>query len=80
MTKLYYADELKDITEKHMSEDVKHLLEEIAVATMLQAKSGDYAFTLRTKYMHEIRHMLERKGYEVSELKNQTNVYLISWD
>ncbi|WP_239740373.1 hypothetical protein [Mammaliicoccus sp. P-M59] len=80
MTKLYYAKDLKEITEKSMSEDVKHLLEEIADATLLTAKSGDFSFTLKTKHMNEIKYMLEKKGYEVNELTNQSNAYLISWD
>lgn len=80
MKKLYYAKDLKEITEKSMSEDVKHLLKEIADATLLTAKSGDFSFRLKTKHMNEIKHMLEKKGYEVNELTNQSNAYLISWD
>lgn len=38
MTKLYYAEELKEITEQNMSEDVKHLLKVIADTALMQAK------------------------------------------
>lgn len=83
MTKLYYADELKDITEQNMSEDVKHLLEVIADTALKQAKSGDFAFVIKTKHMHKIQHMLERKAYKVKELVSKSNAYgtyEISWD
>lgn len=83
MTKLYYAEELKEITEQNMSENVKHLLEVIADTALKQAKSGDFAFVIKTNYMHEIKHMLERKGYKVKELVTQSNAYgtyEISWD
>lgn len=80
MTKLYYADELKDITEQNMSEDVKHLLEVIADTALKQAKSGDFAFVINTKHMDKIKHMLERKKYKVKELVTQSNCYEISWN
>lgn len=80
MTKLYYANELKDITEQNMSEDVKHLLEVISDTALMQAKSGDFGFVVKTKYMHKIKHMLERKGYKVKELVTQSNAYEISWN
>lgn len=83
MTKLYYAEELKEITEQNMSEDVKHLLKVIADTALMQAKSGDFAFVIKTKYMHKIKHIVERKGYKVKVLVTQSNAYgtyEISWD
>ena len=80
MKKLYYANELKEITEQNMSEDVKHLLETIADTALMQAKSGDFGFVVKTKYMHKIKHILERKGYKVKELLTQSNFYEISWN
>lgn len=78
MTKLYYADELKDITEKHMSEEAKELLEVIIDSTMEQATKGKYSLDIQTDVMTEIRSILSRKGYKVNNL-SKARWYRISW-
>lgn len=77
MTRLYYADELKDITEQHMTEEAKGLLDIVATSAMEQAKRGAHSFTMSTGHMEEIRDILERKGYEIKNI--DYNGYQISW-
>lgn len=80
MTKLYWAGELKDITEKNMSKEAKELLEFIAKETLERAKEGAYSFTISSKHMCEIKNILRRKDYKVKEFTFQSGSYEISWD
>lgn len=77
MTTLYYADTLKGIAEKHISEEAKGLLDIIATSAMEQAKRGSYSFAISTGHMEEIRGILERKGYKIGSFG--TDNYEISW-
>ncbi|QYG30095.1 hypothetical protein K0O13_08270 [Mammaliicoccus sciuri] len=78
MTKLYYADELKDITEQNMSEKARELLEVIIDSTMEQATKGRYYLDIESDVMVEIRSILSRKGYKIINLSN-IHWYRISW-
>lgn len=79
MTKLYCADELKDIAQKHLSEEAKELLEYVAKVTLEQAKKGKYDVAFGTYNMEEIEHILKRKGYKVV-CNTITNTHIVSWD
>lgn len=80
MTKLYYAGELKEITEQNMSKEAKELLEFIAKKTLERAKEGAYSFTISSRHMCEIKNILIRKDYKVKEFTFQSGSYEISWD
>ena len=79
MTKLYYADALKEITEQHMSERAQELLEVIADAAMEQATKGKYSLYIQDEAMIEIISALKHKGYKVTKLSDMHR-YRISWD
>ncbi|WP_323705986.1 hypothetical protein P3U41_06185 [Mammaliicoccus sciuri] len=79
MTKLYYASELKEITEQNMSKEAKELLEVVAREALEQAKRGGYEMAFGTYHMKEIEHILKRKGYKIV-YNTLSDTHIISWD